>query len=404
MKRIALSYILLVLAAALCFGVSLIIQRALIPEINAAPQVSISENTQYLSVTPTAMFGTDGVSIGYANGLVYLAYDDGLYECDTESDVCTNIYENAKGLSCICPYGGYIYAVYLEYITGKTIYEGYEVYHIIKIDYNTHESTTLYTAEQGREIRCMAMTAQGEMYFIERDGYDVSKSFVPQQGFLYSLREGGRPQKLTAADWYYIDDRRLYITRYNAGDDTEKLFISDIGCYDKLTDTGLAVGRNISENGGVMFSPAGDSIYYTDDNYDLCRYDIKSGNSEKIFGFEGDRLIYYFAVFDERMILLVREQMKDERWCYVLYYLDEDNKPVKITDDITLNQGQKYMFEWIECMAMFSGDDVFLLATYDPNIENKVYVIDKDFQMHLVAQSGEWDYEAYEMMKDGMSG
>ncbi len=47
---------------------------------------------------------------------------------------------------------------------------------------------------------------------------------------------------------------------------------------------------------------------------------------------------------------------------YVLYYLDNDNKPQKIIDDAKLNEKYFYGYEYIDYMTIFNNcEDYFLL-------------------------------------------
>lgn len=403
MKKIFLLYLIAAMMSFAVFAVTWSIAKANVPETDTEPAAALNSEDGYLMRSAVGLFSENDISNAFSNGLFYLCGREQLIECDTQSGVCTDISELGDRLRCISPYGGFIYAVYIEYIAGASMFdEGITRYHIIRIDYNTHEMSTLYTADDGREIRCMSLSLDGEIFFNERDGYEKAH-FTPQESYLYSMHEGEKPSLIVQADWYYIDKQRLYITRYNSQSDTEQLYYAPREEPDKLTDTGLTVGSQISDNNGVMFMPTGDSIYYTDEDYDLCCYDINSKQSEHIAGFDGEKRIYYYTVFDGRMFILVREQKPDGFWCYVLYYLDEINTPVRITGDEELNKGKKYWFEYIYSISTFPGnDEFFVIITYDQNMDTKVYTVDKQLHINMLMQSGEWDYDAFEKMKDGM--
>ena len=399
---------MLYLAAFMLFAVflaaSLMYLRHTLPKADTSPlQLQTGNDKGFLIQSAGGHFGAQSCS--YANGLAYIVTKEGLFEADLSLGKYTCILDTGRSLSCISPYGGYIYAVDTEVVFGKSVFESYERTHIVKIDYNTKEKAILYTSQNGRQICDMAVSFEGDIFFTERDIYE-SGDLIPKNSVIYKMTDSTSPEKVTDADFYYIYNKRLYLTKYDPETDSERLFIAKLDSPDEQTDTGINVGREISLAYTPMFCPSGDSVYYTDESFSLCRYDIKSGNSERVFGFDDEsRRIYYYGFFDERIVLLVREQLPDESWCYELYCLDEMNRAVKITGDRELNEGRRYMFEYTESINIFPGcDEYFLMMTYNQDIESRVYLIDGQMDIELILQSGEWDYDKFEKMRDSIMG
>ena len=402
MKRIILLYLATAVLSVTAFAVSLLYLKSTLPQMQTEPlQISNDNDKGYLLQSAVGHFGAQ--ECASANGLMYIATEEGLFEIDIPLSKYTNILDTGRSLSCISPYGGYIYAIATEVIFGKSMFDSSERTHIVKIDYNTKEKTILYTAPKNRQICDMSLSFQGDILFTEKD-LPEGGGFIPKNSVLNKMSESFAPEKIAETDFYYIYDDKLYLTKYDPETDCERLFIATISSPDKQTDTGINVGREISMGNTPMFYPNGDSIYYTDESYSLCRYDISQGKSERVFGFDDEgKRIYYYSVFDSKIILLTREKRSDESWCYVLYYLDEANKPIKITGDDNFNEGRKYWFEYIESFCTFPGnDEYFALITFDQNMDRRVYIIDNEMKLTMAMQSGEWDYEAFEKMKDGM--
>ena len=78
--------------------------------------------------------------------------------------------------------------------------------------------------------------------------------------------------------------------------------------------------------------------------------------------FKDKSFVRYFQYFNNTMIVLVREPNDNGKmYQYVLYYLDNDNKPQKIIDDAKLNEKYFYGYEYIDYMTIFNNcEDYFL--------------------------------------------
>ena len=98
------------------------------------------------------------------------------------------------------------------------------------------------------------------------------------------------------------------------------------------------------------------------------------------------------------MIILLREHRKDSKWYqYGLYYLDKNNKPVKILDEEYFNKDYPLGFEFIDFMTIFDGcDSGFIISNYNTREDRRVYLVDKDFKLTKVIETGGWDYKSYE--------
>lgn len=364
-----------------------------------------------LMCTPVVQFCEQAQNCSYNNGLLYLSSEQGLIECDIHNGITTEIISKNDNdhFSCLNLYNGYIYALNRRYIPGESLFdEGTVSYEIVRIDYNTHETKTLYCAEGENIIGCVSMSYDGIIYFVEGK-YD--ETINDKNGFndsfsLYSLNsESLKKEIIESCNTYYIYDNNLYYTKFSPANDTLRLFYASLDDTSKAKDTGIDVCADVSMGDSYMIYPVGEYVYYTDVDHALCMYNIENKKTEKIIGFDDSKKIYYFGLFDSRLIILVREQMPDGYWCYVLYYLDEANTPVRITGDDKLNDGKKYWFEYIDCICTFPGnDEIFALVTYNQYMDEKVYIIDKELQLTMVMQSGEWDYLSFEKMKDGIQG
>ena len=44
------------------------------------------------------------------------------------------------------------------------------------------------------------------------------------------------------------------------------------------------------------------------------------------------------------------------------------------------------------------------MMTYNQDIDSRVYLIDGQMDIELILQSGEWDYDKFEKMRDGIMG
>ena len=101
-------------------------------------------------------------------------------------------------------------------------------------------------------------------------------------------------------------------------------------------------------------------MYYSNGKNKLYRYNEDNEKSDTVCTFKDKSFVRYFQYFNNTMIVLVREPNDNGKmYQYVLYYLDNDNKPQKIIDD-------------------------------------------KDFKLHKFISNGEWDYDTYAEIQAGM--
>lgn len=368
--------------------------------------VSSEKGQQELSASPTNLLCPEASSTAFANNFVYYKTYDGIAEYDIESDSLAMIkvkLQEYSNLSCYTIYDGVIYAVRSVYNSATQK----EDYSIVTVDYNSGEVTEVYSAPKDSILGCMSMDKDGDIYFVEGK---YKKSETDENGFStgyslykYALKNSDKSE-ITKANTYYISDGKLYFTRLCPKTDTVRLFIAPLSDPQNVKDTGIDVGSQISENTPYMYYPTDGDVYYSNGENKLYRYDEDNEKSDTVCTFKDKSFVRYFQYFNNTMIVLVREPNDNGKmYQYVLYYLDNDNKPQKIIDDAKLNEKYFYGYEYIDYMTIFNNcEDYFLLSTYNPDADTAAYLVDKDFKLHKFISNGEWDYDTYAEIQSEM--
>lgn len=368
--------------------------------------VSSEKGQQELSASPTNLLCPEASSTAFANNFVYYKTYDGIAEYDIESDSLAMIkvkLQEYSNLSCYTIYDGVIYAVRSVYNSATQK----EDYSIVTVDYNSGEVTEVYSAPKDSILGCMSMDKDGDIYFVEGK---YKKSETDENGFStgyslykYALKNSDKSE-ITKANTYYISDGKLYFTRLCPKTDTVRLFIAPLSDPQNVKDTGIDVGSQISENTTYMYYPTDGDVYYSNGENKLYRYNEDNEKSDTVCTFKDKSFVRYFQYFNNTMIVLVREPNDNGKmYQYVLYYLDNDNKPQKIIDDAKLNEKYFYGYEYIDYMTIFNNcEDYFLLSTYDPDADTAAYLVDKDFKLHKFISNGEWDYDTYAEIQSEM--
>ena len=368
--------------------------------------VSSEKGQQELSASPTNLLCPEASSTAFANNFVYYKTYDGIAEYDIESDSLAMIkvkLQEYSNLSCYTIYDGVIYAVRSVYNSATQK----EDYSIVTVDYNSGEVTEVYSAPKDSILGCMSMDKDGDIYFVEGK---YKKSETDENGFStgyslykYALKNSDKSE-ITKANTYYISDGKLYFTRLCPKTDTVRLFIAPLSDPQNVKDTGIDVGSQISENTPYMYYPADGDVSYSNGKNKLYRYNEDNEKSDTVCTFKDKSFVRYFQYFNNTMIVLVREPNDNGKmYQYVLYYLDNDNKPQKIIDDAKLNEKYFYGYEYIDYMTIFNNcEDYFLLSTYNPDADTAAYLVDKDFKLHKFISNGEWDYDTYAEIQSEM--
>ena len=368
--------------------------------------VSSEKGQQELSASPTNLLCPEASSTAFANNFVYYKTYDGIAEYDIESDSLAMIkvkLQEYSNLSCYTIYDGVIYAVRSVYNSATQK----EDYSIVTVDYNSGEVTEVYSAPKDSILGCMSMDKDGDIYFVEGK---YKKSETDENGFStgyslykYALKNSDKSE-ITKANTYYISDGKLYFTRLCPKTDTVRLFIAPLSDPQNVKDTGIDVGSQISENTPYMYYPTNGDVYYSNGENKLYRYNEDNEKSDTVCTFKDKSFVRYFQYFNNTMIVLVREPNDNGKmYQYVLYYLDNDNKPQKIIDDAKLNEKYFYGYEYIDYMTIFNNcEDYFLLSTYNPDADTAAYLVDKDFKLHKFISNGEWDYDTYAEIQSEM--
>ena len=368
--------------------------------------VSSEKGQQELSASPTNLLCPEASSTAFANNFVYYKTYDGIAEYDIESDSLAMIkvkLQEYSNLSCYTIYDGVIYAVRSVYNSATQK----EDYSIVTVDYNSGEVTEVYSAPKDSILGCMSMDKDGDIYFVEGK---YKKSETDENGFStgyslykYALKNSDKSE-ITKANTYYISDGKLYFTRLCPKTDTVRLFIAPLSDPQNVKDTGIDVGSQISENTPYMYYPTDGDVYYSNGENKLYRYNEDNEKSDTVCTFKDKSFVRYFQYFNNTMIVLVREPNDNGKmYQYVLYYLDNDNKPQKIIDDAKLNEKYFYGYEYIDYMTIFNNcEDYFLLSTYNTDADTAAYLVDKDFKLHKFISNGEWDYDTYAEIQAGM--
>lgn len=368
--------------------------------------VSSEKGQQELSASPTNLLCPEASSTAFANNFVYYKTYDGIAEYDIESDSLAMIkvkLQEYSNLSCYTIYDGVIYAVRSVYNSATQK----EDYSIVTVDYNIGEVTEVYSAPKDSILGCMSMDKDGDIYFVEGK---YKKSETDENGFStgyslykYALKNSDKSE-ITKANTYYISDGKLYFTRLCPKTDTVRLFIAPLSDPQNVKDTGIDVGSQISENTPYMYYPTDGDVYYSNGENKLYRYNEDNEKSDTVCTFKDKSFVRYFQYFNNTMIVLVREPNDNGKmYQYVLYYLDNDNKPQKIIDDAKLNEKYFYGYEYIDYMTIFNNcEDYFLLSTYNPDADTAAYLVDKDFKLHKFISNGEWDYDTYAEIQSEM--
>lgn len=368
--------------------------------------VSSEKGQQELSASPTNLLCPEASSTAFANNFVYYKTYDGIAEYDIESDSLAMIkvkLQEYSNLSCYTIYDGVIYAVRSVYNSATQK----EDYSIVTVDYNSGEVTEVYSAPKDSILGCMSMDKDGDIYFVEGK---YKKSETDENGFStgyslykYALKNSDKSE-ITKANTYYISDGKLYFTRLCPKTDTVRLFIAPLSDPQNVKDTGIDVGSQISENTPYMYYPTDGDVYYSNGENKLYRYNEDNEKSDTVCTFKDKSFVRYFQYFNNTMIVLVCEPNDNGKmYQYVLYYLDNDNKPQKIIDDAKLNEKYFYGYEYIDYMTIFNNcEDYFLLSTYNPDADTAAYLVDKDFKLHKFISNGEWDYDTYAEIQSEM--
>lgn len=368
--------------------------------------VSSEKGQQELSASPTNLLCPEASSTAFANNFVYYKTYDGIAEYDIESDSLAMIkvmLQEYSNLSCYTIYDGVIYAVRSVYNSATQK----EDYSIVTVDYNSGEVTEVYSAPKDSILGCMSMDKDGDIYFVEGK---YKKSETDENGFStgyslykYALKNSDKSE-ITKANTYYISDGKLYFTMLCPKTDTVRLFIAPLSDPQNVKDTGIDVGSQISENTPYMYYPTDGDVYYSNGENKLYRYNEDNEKSDTVCTFKDKSFVRYFQYFNNTMIVLVREPNDNGKmYQYVLYYLDNDNKPQKIIDDAKLNEKYFYGYEYIDYMTIFNNcEDYFLLSTYNPDADTAAYLVDKDFKLHKFISNGEWDYDTYAEIQSEM--
>lgn len=368
--------------------------------------VSSEKGQQELSASPTNLLCPEASSTAFANNFVYYKTYDGIAEYDIESDSLAMIkvkLQEYSNLSCYTIYDGVIYAVRSVYNSATQK----EDYSIVTVDYNSGEVMEVYSAPKDSILGCMSMDKDGDIYFVEGK---YKKSETDENGFStgyslykYALKNSDKSE-ITKANTYYISDGKLYFTRLCPKTDTVRLFIAPLSDPQNVKDTGIDVGSQISENTPYMYYPTDGDVYYSNGENKLYRYNEDNEKSDTVCTFKDKSFVRYFQYFNNTMIVLVREPNDNGKmYQYVLYYLDNDNKPQKIIDDAKLNEKYFYGYEYIDYMTIFNNcEDYFLLSTYNPDADTAAYLVDKDFKLHKFISNGEWDYDTYAEIQSEM--
>lgn len=368
--------------------------------------VSSEKGQQELSASPTNLLCPEASSTAFANNFVYYKTYDGIAEYDIESDSLAMIkvkLQEYSNFPCYTIYDGVIYAVRSVYNSATQK----EDYSIVTVDYNSGEVTEVYSAPKDSILGCMSMDKDGDIYFVEGK---YKKSETDENGFStgyslykYALKNSDKSE-ITKANTYYISDGKLYFTRLCPKTDTVRLFIAPLSDPQNVKDTGIDVGSQISENTPYMYYPADGDVYYSNGKNKLYRYNEDNEKSDTVCTFKDKSFVRYFQYFNNTMIVLVREPNDNGKmYQYVLYYLDNDNKPQKIIDDAKLNEKYFYGYEYIDYMTIFNNcEDYFLLSTYNPDADTAAYLVDKDFKLHKFISNGEWDYDTYAEIQSEM--
>lgn len=368
--------------------------------------VSSEKGQQELSASPTNLLCPEASSTAFANNFVYYKTYDGIAEYDIESDSLAMIkvkLQEYSNLSCYTIYDGVIYAVRSVYNSATQKAD----YSIVTVDYNSGEVTEVYSAPKDSILGCMSMDKDGDIYFVEGK---YKKNETDENGFStgyslykYALKNSDKSE-ITKANTYYISDGKLYFTRLCPKTDTVRLFIAPLSDPQNVKDTGIDVGSQISENTPYMYYPTDGDVYYSNGENKLYRYNEDNEKSDTVCTFKDKSFVRYFQYFNNTMIVLVREPNDNGKmYQYVLYYLDNDNKPQKIIDDAKLNEKYFYGYEYIDYMTIFNNcEDYFLLSTYNPDADTAAYLVDKDFKLHKFISNGEWDYDTYAEIQSEM--
>lgn len=362
--------------------------------------VSNSEDS-FLQASPTSLLSEPESDTAFSNGFIYYGYKNSLIEFDTESGktatISPKISENTF-LSCYSPYDGYIYAVKMVLDTTDNT----ESYSIVRIDFNTSDMEEIYSPEDKADvIDCMTVSNDGRLFFSQGHftGGNTDENGFCKDYYVYSYDiSSKKTEKLVCASSYYIYDDTIYFTRLNESSDTERLFYAKISKPDDITDTKADVVAYVSENTPYMYYPVDGKVYYSTNDNTLRCYDVAKGESSDVCTFDDDTYVRYFQKWNGKMIILLREHCKDSKWYqYGLYYLDKNNKPVKILDEEYFNKDYPLGFEYIDFMTIFDGcDSGFIISNYNVSDDRRVYLVDKDFKLTKVIETGGWDYKSYE--------
>lgn len=395
-------------AVAIMAAVVIIVVIFLLSGKKAAKSEIKSENSYYLLSSPTNMLCPEATNTAYSNDFIYYGSSDGLVEYDLLEGSFAVIKieaENNEQFSCYTMSDGNIYAIQSVFNQTLKIIE----YSIVNIDYNSGKVTKIYSPDNNNKIiGCMTISCDGKMYFteglydgtnVDDDGYDLGYSL-----FEYDIQKNEKKELLKAST-YYIYNGIIYFTRLNSVTDAQRLFYAELSDLKNITDTGIDVGSEISEDTPYMYYPYDNKVYYSNNTNELMCYDVNNGTTEVIYSFDEKSYVRYFQSFNDKMIIMVREPMPEASYYqYGLYSLDADGTVKKLIDDAELNKGYEYNFEWIDYMTVFNGcNDYFIVSTYNQNAENNAYLVDKDYNFKKIVQDGEWDYEEFEKLQSAMN-
>ena len=367
----------------------------------ASKPVNEAAKAGHLQASPTSLMAPAESDMAFSNGFVYYGVGSSLIEYDTETGTTATITpkvpDNAFVSDCSL-YDGYIYAVEMLYNSA----DNSEAYSIIRIDYNTGDTEEIYSPDDSADaIDRMTVSSDGKLFFTQGHfvSGDTDENGFSNSYYVCSYDIGtGKAEQLVCADSYYIDNDTIYFTRLSESTDTEHLLYARMSDTSAVTDTQTDVVSSVSENTPYMYFPADGKVYYSVNDNKLRCYDVSKNESTDICTFADETYVRYFQKWDGKMIVLLREHRKNSQWYqYGLYYLDKNNKPVKILDEEYFNKNYPLGFEYIDFMTIFSEyENSIMISTYNLADDRRLYLIGKDLEPEKVIEVGDWDYKTYE--------
>ena len=345
-------------------------------------KITVQKNTYPIGISSMVYFQNFATSVCEDGDFIYISTLWGdTYEYDKKKDKIIEIpkIDDGTHYTCMNSINNKLYAISSVFMDSGSDVK------VINKNFNNEDFEELFQLDKTKITGNISVSENNIFFYAEGDAsFNENKNETYKLSlYMFDLNTGRKTLLTDNMHNYYIQNNRIYFSRYNMNKNTMSLFYIDFDNINKVIDTGILVNSDVNSY-YYMFLPVDNKIYYSNATNTLYCTDLDNNKTEPIYTGADNEIIYFYNIFNDDMLIQSKVHIND----YYFDYLYRVNLKTNEKKDLISYEDKSQVAGFIVFDNKKDNDNFIVIRSKDdangPGTNYDYWIYNKDFKSKLI--------------------